>query len=88
MPVPKNICQKRFTVTRAVSGLSRAVSQRANSSRFVALAVPGPANTAGTPAVTRSPGRRKSPRSKTRVGTGAGGSAMTRTRELFFDATA
>ncbi len=32
MPAPNNCAQKRFTVTRAVSGLSRSTNQRARPS--------------------------------------------------------
>ena len=32
-PLPKNSCQARFMVTRAVSGLSRETSQRASARR-------------------------------------------------------
>ena len=55
-PVPKYICQKRFTATRAVSGWSGSTSQRANPSRSFEYSSGIGGSTAGTPGSTRSPG--------------------------------
>ena len=63
--MPKSSCQKRFTVTRAVSGFSGATSHRARPRRF--LGAPGGSgfNAAGTSASTLSLGLSYSPRAKT-----------------------
>ena len=54
-PVPKNCCQKRLTVTRAVSGFFASTSHFANVSRFVTSLGGKGGNTAGTPGDTGSP---------------------------------
>ena len=55
-PVPKSICQKRLTVTRAVSGFSALTSQRANPSRLLGQSSDMVGKTDGTPRSTLSVG--------------------------------
>ena len=63
-PVPKSSCQKRFTVTRAISGFSGAMSQRARPRRFFGASA-GSAGSALNPAgVTSSPSLSYAPRIK------------------------
>src|SRR5262249_46961936 len=78
-PVPKWDCQRRLTLTRAVSGLSGRVNHRARvSRRSEVLASGGGAetlgwdwtNTAGTPGPTSGPGLAAWPRSKRGVAGG------------------
>ena len=57
-PMPKNICQERFTVTRAVSGCPGADNQRASPRRLVGASAGKEANPAGTAAATGAPGFR------------------------------
>ena len=52
-PVPKNCCQNRFTVTRAVSGCVGSTSQRANVSRLVTSPCGSGGSTDGTPGPDR-----------------------------------
>src|SRR6476619_3940601 len=56
MPVPKYICQKRFTVTRATNGFDGSTSHRARPNRFGGYAFGVDDNTAGSIGVTTSPG--------------------------------
>ena len=55
IPTPNSICQRRLTMTRAVSGLDRLAIQRASSSRSRADRGADSASAAGTPGPTRSP---------------------------------
>ena len=54
-PAPKNCCQNRFTVTRAVNGFSGSTSQRAKPSRFVGASAGNAGNRPGVAAWTSSP---------------------------------
>ena len=56
IPVPKYICQKRFIVTRAVSGLAGSVSHLAKPRRLFGAPAGSGGSTAGTPDSTFSPG--------------------------------
>src|SRR5439155_10808175 len=51
-PVPKNVCQKRFTVARAVSGLSGETIQFATARRFRGASFGSGGRLAGTPGST------------------------------------
>ena len=75
--MPKNICQKRFTVTRAISGLDGSTSQRASPSRFGGNAVGDEVSAAGSIGVTTSPGLSYIPRISRCVSRGAGISSIT-----------
>ena len=55
MPLPKSLAQRRFTVTRAVSGFSSEVIQRAKPSRLAGAPCGKGWNAVGTAAVTRRP---------------------------------
>ena len=57
-PDPENICQIRFTVTRAVSGFSRETSHRAKSNRSAFASF----GTSASPAKTRAPPMHLRPR--------------------------
>ena len=59
-PAPKSQCQTRLTITRAVSGLSLAVSQAASSRR--PLSLPGNGGTEPAVATRRKPRGAGSPR--------------------------
>ena len=70
--VPKYACQIRFTVTRAVRGFRRSTSHRARAGRSIPSLprnafsfAASPRSTAGTPAVTSTPSRVKSPPKRT-----------------------
>ncbi len=76
-PVPKYICQNRFTVTRAVSGFDGSTSQRANPSRLFGAPAGSGGSTAGTPGDTFSPGWSYAPRISKCVSRGAGLSCIT-----------
>ena len=76
-PMPKTCSQKRFTSTRAVSGLFVSTSQRAKASRFVPLFGGKGFSTAGTPGDTRSPFVRKLPRTSMCVSRGFASSSST-----------
>ena len=56
-PVPKYVCQKRFTVTRAIRGFDGSTSQRASPSRLGGYLSWEGARATGSFGVTLSPGR-------------------------------
>ena len=60
-PRPKYACQKRFIVTRAVSGFFGSTIHLARSRRFGLLRAGSGGSTAGVPGVTTAPLRVKSP---------------------------
>ena len=66
-PRPKRASQRRFTVTRAVRGLSSLTSQRARPSRLRRLVVGQGAEHRGDRRVDPSPGLMKLPRLRKRV---------------------
>src|ERR1700693_5184593 len=56
IPVPKYICQNRFTVTRAKRGFFGSITHSANPSRLFGAPADNGGNTAGTPGAIFSPG--------------------------------
>ena len=69
-PTPKTDCHKRFTVTRAGSGLAGSTNQRASPSRLRGRSGDRGGNVAGVPAVTSAAGLLYAPRTRMYVARG------------------